>query len=198
MKFLMLLVLIVAGGDALVADASSNSDSFVRRPGPVVINNVPSVYRHYHRVFRVNTGFYGYHILVNGNWYWPGNRHIRPIWWRPYGVSYFNYYRNLPRYRSFGAISYSPSTGRYGVAWGKANRFVAASSANSYCSSSDCAPVVWTQGGCASIAVDSDSKKVSWGLFSHRRGAVRNAMNSCERNRSEGASCQDIAWVCSY
>ena len=161
-----------------------------RGPAPYARHNY--VYRH---VNQGAIGWYGWHTLVNGRWYWPNPGYTLPVWWAPYGYSYYGYYGNRPYYASYGVIAYSPTTQKWGVSWGKLSRSAASADAKAYCAADDCAPVAWTRGGCVAIATDKDGQSVSWGLHTAKHGARSNAMRACRR--SGATKCVAKAWVCS-
>lgn len=119
--------------------------------------------------------------------------------WYPVGFSYYPYYRSLRRfhrrYTSFAAISYSPATQKFGVAWGNRSRGQAQKNANGYCGEKDCKPVVWVRGGCAAIAKSDKSDKVGWGYHTSKHRARSYAIRGCKQNAEEG--CKVLAWACS-
>jgi hypothetical protein len=152
----------------------------------------------YYRVYVTSHGAYGYYIMINGTWGWPQGSVGIPVWWSPYGISYWNHRGRHPRFETFGAIAYSPETGRYGYAYQAMSRRDAAMRAVSYCGASDCAPVVWTQGGCAVVSVNEQTKGVSFGVSYRKDIARENSHNACESSKeNEEQTCRDIAWVCS-
>lgn len=118
-----------------------------------------------------------------------------PIWVTPYGYSYWPYFRFLPRYATYGAISVSPSTRKFGVAWGNRSRRSAFYEANGYCGEKDCKPAVWVQGGCAAIAASEKGKGFGWGVHTTRHQARTYAMRGCKKSGAE--DCKAVAWVCS-
>lgn len=151
---------------------------------------VPVVYGTY--VSGVYLGW-GYYPVVNGYWPWDYYNYAA---WRPYGYSYWSYWNYQPYYASYGAISYSPSTNRVGVAWGTPDSYSAQSSAQNYCQQSDCSPVVWVQGGCAAISRGTPTERVYYAYHTTRYAAQNSALRACH---NDGASeCRVGAWVCSW
>ena len=94
---------------------------------------------------------------------------------------------------SFGAISYSPSIGETGEAWGWATQAQAEDQAMAYCTVPDCRIVAWVENGCASLAVSQHSTyqyATAWN--SDRDWAESEALNAC------GPDCLTRAWTCSF
>ena len=135
-----------------------------------------------------------------------------PYYWgdlNNFGVSYYPTYRYIPTYA---VISYSPSTNRFGSAWGQRSIYSARGRAQDYCAAADCKAVVWTQGGCASISVavktaagadlPPTQKHVYWGVNTDRQGAVNNAQTVCTNHQgtfgANAGQCESMAWVCSW
>ncbi len=115
-----------------------------------------------------------------------------------YGYSYWPYYNYFVYYASYGAISYSLSTGAVGWSWGNATQQGAFDRANGYCAQSDCRPVVWVQGGCASVATSSDRSRLGWGYDGSRHSAQSRALRACQAGAGAPADCAVLAWVCSW
>jgi hypothetical protein len=147
---------------------------------------------HGHFVGNVYVGW-GFYPIIGGNWGWAYYGYPA---WQPYGYSYWPYWGYAPRYASFGAISYSPSTERVGLAWGRGDGWSARAAANDFCAVSDCAPVVWVQGGCAAVVKGEGVDQLFWAYHTTKLGAKRYAMNACQ---NQGATnCELGAWVCSW
>ncbi|MCB0406365.1 MAG: DUF4189 domain-containing protein [Bdellovibrionales bacterium] len=121
-------------------------------------------------------------------------------WWGigvpTYGYSYYAYWNYVPYYASFAAISYSPSTGRHGVAWSAPSRWVAETNAYRYCGIGDCRTVAWVQGGCASLSRSSNASTIGWGISTNRLGAAQASRRGCTANG--GVGCSELVWACSY
>lgn len=151
--------------------------------------------------YPVSTNVYSQGIHAGWGWYpvnygyWPWAYYSYPAY-NPYGYSYYSYYNYQPYYATFATISYSPSTGRYGSAWGKGTLASAISASLDFCGVDDCSAVVWVQGGCAAIAVNGENENVSWGYHAAKVTAQSYAMRSCEN--AGGETCAIKAWVCTY
>ena len=137
----------------------------------------------------------GLHHGVHYGWGWwplynPGT------WYPSYGYNYYPYWNYNPHYSRFGAIAYSVSTGRWGIAYSYPTRHQAEISSEAYCGRWDCQAVVWVRGGCATIAKAPQSDRVSYGYHPLRRRATEYALQACLQGGD--LDCQPIAWVCSY
>lgn len=125
-------------------------------------------------------------------WYPFSGLHSIPL----YGYSYYPYFGYAVRYSTFGAIAYSPSTGRKGWSWGNSDQASAQIGAVNFCGVADCTPVVWVQGGCAAIATSATGGNLGWGYDAGRYQSRTRALAAC---RASGyADCEVQAWVCSY
>lgn len=131
-----------------------------------------------------------------GYWGWgPGVVVTYPNYF--YGYSFYNYYPGYPtRIPTFGALAYSIKTDSIGQGWGYSSRDAAAERATTACNASDCAPVVWVQGGCAAIATSAEGKSLGWGYDSSKYGARSRALQACRQGGH--ADCVARAWVCSF
>ncbi len=151
--------------------------------------------------YPVTSNFYDQGIYSGFGWYpinygyWPWAYYSYPAY-NPYGFSYYSYYNYQPYYATFATISYSPSTGRYGVAWGQYTLAAAVNTSLNFCGTADCSAVVWVQGGCAAIAVNTENEHVSWGYHAAKTTAQSYALRSC-RNAG-GETCTIKAWACTY
>jgi hypothetical protein len=137
---------------------------------------------------------WGFYPIVSG--FWPWAYYNYPAW-QPYGYSYLSYWNYQPYYASFGAISYSPKNEYVGVSWGKATGQEAMSEANRYCDKSDCAPVVWVQGGCAAVAKGTGVESLFWAYSTTRLAAETDAMRACNKNSGD-SNCKLGGWTCSW
>jgi len=146
-------------------------------------------YTHHLHQGSVSYGW-GYTPIINGAWYW-GHYGLNYPSWNNYGYPNYN---NYP-VQYYAAISYSPSTGRYGSAWGEINRLTAVRSATAYCVANDCRPTVWVADGCAAVAKNENSGSIGWAYAANKYRAIRNANNSCQNSSLE--TCVNVAWVCS-
>lgn len=190
-RLLVVLSLVVATWGAVEAQASTVAPHGGHYHGhyrrPFIYNGVYSGYNY----------AYGWYPIVNGYWNWPG---YRPAYFlNPYGYTYYSYFQFQPMYQTFGAIAYSPSTGRYGFAYKAMNQGVAVQSAINFCGANDCTGVVWVQGGCAAIAKGEsgiENSAVAWGYDANRYRARNYATNAC-RNAGH-SNCKVLAWTCSY
>lgn len=134
---------------------------------------------------------YGYHPFTGQRWV------TRIGYGVPYGYSYYRYRNFLPRFATYGVISYSPSTKTGGVSWGEPNLSDSTDKANRYCAQADCKAAVWVRGGCAAIAgSDENTKFITWAYHYTKSQAIRAAIRSC--NGLSGSQCHSIAWVCSF
>lgn len=116
-----------------------------------------------------------------------------------YGYSYYPYFDFVVRYATFGAISYSVSTGAVGWSWGSYSQESAVNGANSYCGQADCSAVVWVQGGCAAIATNETNTRLGWGYNGAKYSAQNHALRACRAgSHGEGGVCRVKAWVCSW
>ncbi len=100
---------------------------------------------------------------------------------------------------SFGAIAYSPETGKYGVSWGHPSRYKAQKAARNFCGHWSCEPVVWVQGGCAALAVSNDPFGLNWVGWSYQPtlvAAQQQSLYGCAL--AGGTNCQGLAWTCSF
>ncbi len=113
-----------------------------------------------------------------------------------YGYSYYPYFNYGERYSTFGAIAYSPSTGRTGWSFNNTDQATALYSSVQYCGQPDCAATVWVQGGCAAIATSASGGTLTWGYDADRNNARVRALTACGSNG--WGDCQVKAWVCSY
>ncbi len=141
-------------------------------------------YVHNHAHYGGYYGGWGYYPWVGASYF--------PV----FGYSYLSAYSYQPYYASFGAISMSKSTRALGVSWVSSTYNDAVNSANSYCGQTDCAPVVWVQGGCAAVARTASGKNLGWGYYTDKYQAAHYAMQACKRSGEEG--CKVAAWVCSF
>lgn len=136
--------------------------------------------------------FVGGTTLGWGLWGWPGYATYFPV----FGNSYWPYYNYQPLYSTYGAISYSQSTGYFGVAWGQTSRYRAQYEATQYCGQKDCKPAVWVQGGCAALAQGPESGALGYSYHTDKYLARAYAMKGCQRSGQR--DCVPLAWVCSY
>jgi hypothetical protein len=93
---------------------------------------------------------------------------------------------------SFGAIAYSPATGR----WGASSELTypgAALNALGVCRSTDCRIVTWVNGGCASLATGNPISTWGTAYSLSRATADESALASCA-TRARG--CRILAFVC--
>lgn len=144
-----------------------------------------------------HSGFYnGYPISWGYVHYpnWPGNYWGNLAW---NGYSFYPYFNYQPYYQTYAVISYSSATDTWGSSWGQVSREMAAVTANSYCGHDTCRPVVWVQGGCASLMTSASTKRVSWGIGSSTSAASMAARNACVMG-GQASDCAVRAWVCSY
>ncbi len=96
-------------------------------------------------------------------------------------------------WNSYGAIAYSPSTGRWGTANNQWDVFSAEATAVGFCAVADCRSVVWVTNGCAAVS-RSTSGGNGWAIAYSRWQAEANAQTQCQiRN---GFTCSPLAWVC--
>ncbi len=95
-------------------------------------------------------------------------------------------------YAGHGAIAYSPSTARWGTAYGYFLPYEASSAALSNCGVADCEIVVWEENMCAALAVGMNGG-YGWGIHNYSSMARSRALNEC-RLRTGG--CDIVAWVC--
>lgn len=172
-----------------------------------------------------SANYFGYHYGYNGfysgvpigwgYWNWPAYSFYNPYYYTPayynnYGYSYYTYYRQ-PRYKSFGAITYSKDKKTFGIAWGNSSRDQAISESKGYCGDASCVPVVWVQGGCGAVAKDKASDFLGYAIASSRGVAEKKAMKACQelalpkpeaasedKNAAapEPRSCAPEAWFC--
>lgn len=112
------------------------------------------------------------------------------------GFSMLPYYGYERRYATFGVIAYSSLEDKVGYAFGYDTRTDAAWNAVASCNAADCRPVVWTQGGCASLYTSYEEFRVGWGYGTSRRMAQSAARRSCKAGGIRG--CKQRAWVCSF
>jgi serine/threonine-protein kinase len=119
----------------------------------------------------------------------------------PYYVPYYGY--SYPWLGTgFGAIAYSPQTGKVGWSYAYGTRLAAEQAAQAYCGDWTCASVVWVRNGCAAIAgaasiIESPAAPfVGWAYDGTAQGAMANANYACEVG--SGHPCQNLAWVCSF
>ena len=151
--------------------------------------------------YPVSANFYDGGIYSGFGWYpvnygyWPWTYYSYPAY-SPYGYSYYSYYNYQPYYATFATISYSPSTGKYGSAWGHYTQAAAVNASLNFCGVNDCSAVVWVQGGCAAIAVNSENENVSWGYHALKATAQSYALRSC--SNAGGERCVIKAWACTY
>jgi len=121
------------------------------------------------------------------------------VWPYPYyGYSYYPYWNYQVYYASYGAISYSPSTGATGYSYGFATQAEAMANANGYCNRGDCRTVVWVQGGCAAVATSEDNSRLGWGYDNSRFAAQSRAIRGCKAGIGSAAKCAIRAWTCSW
>lgn len=117
-----------------------------------------------------------------------------------YGYSFYNPYPVYPVYPiyipTYGALSYSTKTDTVGQAWGYPSRDAASESAMRGCNASDCAPVVWVQGGCAAIATSAEGRNLGWAYAPSKYEARNRAMRGCRQGGH--TDCVPRAWVCSF
>lgn len=94
---------------------------------------------------------------------------------------------------SFGAIAYSPSSGRAGTAWGYFYQYDAMNAAVVNCNWYDCQAMVWVNNACGSLAVSQmNSYHYASAWSTNRYEAERLALQAC------GFNCYSKAWVCSF
>ena len=96
---------------------------------------------------------------------------------------------------SYGAITYSPSTGALGWSNANDNRGDAETVARRNCDSSadDCRIAIWFRNGCSAVAVGHRGGWGSgWGY--DNREAQRQAIGNCGR---QTGTCRVIRWQCS-
>ena len=92
----------------------------------------------------------------------------------------------------FGAIAYSPATGRYGYSWNFQSRTAAQNAALRKCGIRDCRVVSWFRNACGSLA----TSRYGWGaaanvnLYQAQNTAIRGCSNY-------GPGCQVVRTVCS-
>lgn len=130
-----------------------------------------------------------------------GFGHFNWLYWPvtvAYGYSYWGYYNWAPYYSTYGAIAYSVSTGKFGLAWGTNSRQAANSSAVDFCAEEDCRPVVWVQGGCAALAINKTENRVGWAYGDYKDQARSGALRSCRHGATTPADCKVASWVCSF
>lgn len=91
---------------------------------------------------------------------------------------------------TYGAIAYSPSTGRYGYSSGYGGQQQATIAALGYCASTgapDCRIAVWYRNAWGALARGSNGAW-GWGWGTSREGANYQALKGC--NDHGGASCK--------
>jgi hypothetical protein len=127
-----------------------------------------------------------------------GGVYVNPYaYWNGYGYSYGT--GSVYGYgNSFGAVSYSPSTGIYGWATGFAALYNAQNQAALNCSASatDCRNLMWFANTCAALSISATNKSaVGWAWNTHAATAQYNAQFECGRYAND---CIDQGSVCSY
>jgi hypothetical protein len=93
----------------------------------------------------------------------------------------------------FGAIAYSPTTGRQGVSFGQPTQQVAEWGAVQSCGAPDCQAKIWVNQMCAAMAL-GQAHVPSTGGGKTREEAELYAMNDCAQKQ---AGCRVVRWVCS-
>jgi serine/threonine-protein kinase len=101
----------------------------------------------------------------------------------------------IARADSYGAISYSPSTGISGGAWNYSCSSEAQNASVGYCGQADCKPVVWVGSGCAALAVGNDKSLYGWAWNGDKGMAQYNALEKCN---SQDGGCQIVYSLCSF
>lgn len=91
----------------------------------------------------------------------------------------------------YGAISYSPSTGKYGYSYDYNYRSGAESAARNQCARRDCSTLLWFRNACGSLAVGRNGYGSGWG--SNRARAKREALKSCRRYTG---GCRVVNTIC--
>ena len=91
----------------------------------------------------------------------------------------------------WGAIAYSTSTHRYGVAYDYGTQAQAINSAVERCRVNDCKAVVWFKNSCGAFAQGTNA--YGWGLGNVRAEAEAKALAEC---RKHGGGCHVVAWSC--
>lgn len=91
----------------------------------------------------------------------------------------------------WGAIAYSTSTGRYGIAYDYGTQAQAINSAVERCRVGDCKAVVWFKNSCGAFAQGNNA--YGWGLGGARAEAEAKALAEC---RKHGGNCRVVAWSC--
>ena len=93
----------------------------------------------------------------------------------------------------FGAIAYSATTGRWGIA---TDYYLGGAqvAAVSHCSVWDCQAVAWVTGGCAALAAGPGGH-YGWAYASYLGTARANALLQCD---ARGYGCASLAHVCAW
>lgn len=92
----------------------------------------------------------------------------------------------------YGAIAYSPATGKLGYSWRFATREEAETAARNFCAESDCTIATWFGENCGALATGPSG----WGGdFGPDVTAARTkALRRCSQHSS---NCRVVRWVCS-
>jgi hypothetical protein len=115
---------------------------------------------------------------------------MKKLLWGSVAVAVLGFSANA--FAGFGAIAYSPSTGRSGTSWSYSCESEAETAALQQCGGGDCQIQVWVQDACAAFAVAPDS--TGWAWSGSLQAATNNAVGSCLNNGGQGCSVQ--AWLC--
>ncbi len=101
----------------------------------------------------------------------------------------------VARADGFGAISYSPATGKSGGAWNYSCAAEAKDASVGYCGAADCRPVVWVGSGCAALAVGANRSLWGWAWNADKGLAMWNALQNCS---NQDSGCQIVYSLCSF
>jgi hypothetical protein len=93
----------------------------------------------------------------------------------------------------FGAIAFSPTTGRNGASWGQPTQQAAEWAAVQNCAAPDCQPKLWVNQMCGAMAF-GQTREVSTAGGKTREEAELGAMTACAQKQ---AGCRVVRWVCS-
>ena len=96
---------------------------------------------------------------------------------------------------SYGAISYSPSTGVSGGAWNYSCASEAQNASVGYCGQADCRPVVWVGSGCAALAVGENRNINGWAWNGDKGIAQWSALQNCS---NQDSGCRVVYSMCSF
>jgi hypothetical protein len=140
----------------------------------------------------------GYYAGIYSGWGWYGPWFNAGYNWLPNGYSYWPYYNYQPYYATYAAVAYSPSTDKFGVAWGESYKYNAFSSASAYCDHEDCRTIAWVQGGCLAVASGPKGNFMGWAYNTDLARAQGYAKYACQRASKKTVTCTNRVWTCSY